>query len=166
MIIMSSNKEQRKKEIEIVNSFEYGKSLLEAARISLEEATSHKEKSQWVQVVHSSQQCIELSVKSITSFISGAVTPVHELDDETIMGVEARKPPELAYVNLTRLYIIQKLWATFYIESKYGKEKYGLGPEKLFTELEAEFAIKHAEIAKSEAWQVFDHYLRSTTKEP
>jgi hypothetical protein len=73
---------------------------------------------------------LDFSVKSIASFISGTITPVHELDDETIMGLEARKPPEIANVNLTPLYIIQKLWATFYNESKYGKEKYGLGPEK------------------------------------
>lgn len=161
---MSSNKKQRKKEIEIANSFEYGRSLLRAAEISLEEARSHKEKFHWAQVVHSSQRCIELSVKSIASFISETVTPVHELDDQTIMGLEARKSHELAHVNLTRLYIIQKLWATFYNESKYGKERYGLGPEKLFTELEAEFSIKHAETAEMEARRVFDYYSRLSTR--
>lgn len=158
------HEKERKKEIEIGNPFEYGKSLFEAAKISLEEAASHKERFHWAQVVHSSQECIEFSVKSIASFISETVTPVHELDDKTIMGLEALKPPELAYVDLIRLYIIQKLWATFYNESKYGKEKYGLGPEKLFTQLEAEFAIKHAEIAKNEALQVLNHYLRLSIK--
>ncbi len=151
-------------EIQILNSLEYGMSLLESASITLKEAKSHQKDFHWPQAVHSSQQCTEFSVKSIASFISGTIIPEHELDDEAIIGLEARKPPELTYVNLIRLYVIQKLWATFYIESKYGKEKYGLGPEKLFTELEAEFAVKHAEIAEGEGRQVFYYYLNLPSK--
>jgi len=158
---MNVDNRKKRKEIEVDDPFEYGRSLLESAKINFQEAEFHKGKHHWPQVVHSSQQCIELSVKAVACFISGKIIPVHRLDDEAIMSLHANKPLELTYVDLPRIYIIQKLWATFYEESKYGKEKFGLGPEKLFTELEAEFALQHAEIAKRHAWWVFDYYQRS-----
>jgi hypothetical protein len=48
-------------------------------------------------------------------------------------------------LEFPKLYLYLKFWSTFYTVAKYGLEKIGVGPEKLFGKEEAELALKHAD---------------------
>jgi len=69
----------------------------------------------------------------------------HEFKDEEFEPLLDKVPADLRYYNFPRLYLLHKLWSGFYTVAKYGYDKVGTGPEKLFQKEEAELAIKHAE---------------------
>lgn len=57
---------------------------------------------------------------------------------ENIVGCAAKEK------NLERLYMISTFWSSMYSVAKYGYQKIGVGPEKLFQKKEASFALSHA----------------------
>ena len=54
-------------------------------------------------------------------------------------------PEKLKHLDFPKLYLYSKFWLSFYTVAKYGLEKIGVGPEKLFEKEEAELALKHAD---------------------
>lgn len=68
----------------------------------------------------------------------------HEFSDEQFMKILGKIPEECKHYNFPRLLLLTKFWSKFYETAKYGNEKLGVGPEKLFKEKEAKMALEHA----------------------
>ncbi len=54
------------------------------------------------------------------------------------------------------MFLVTKFWVRFYETAKYGNEKLGVGPEKLFKETEAKLALEHASECHSAAYGIRD----------
>jgi hypothetical protein len=67
-------------------------------------------------------------------------------------------PEKLKYLKFPKLYLYSKFWPTFYTVAKYGLEKIGVDPEKLFEKEEAELTLKHADKCYNVA-SVLKNYL-------
>ncbi|RLG61606.1 hypothetical protein DRO02_08870 [archaeon] len=68
----------------------------------------------------------------------------HGFSDEEFEAILNKIPENLKHLDYHKLYLYSKFWLSFYMVAKYGLEKIGVGPEKLFEKEEAELALKHA----------------------
>jgi hypothetical protein len=121
---------------------------LETAEEHLESHIRHSES------IEASQECIELSVKSILSLLDIEYPPHHwwegkqfsniatQIQERRLLNrLEAQDQP----IYLPRLLLLAKLWAQFYLTAKYGFEEGDLAPAKdLFDKKEASLALQHA----------------------
>jgi HEPN domain-containing protein len=124
---------------------------LQSAKEHLNSGYRHSES------VECSQECIELSAKSILSLLEIEYPPKHGWDRNQLASIakqicdrgllEKLAAQGLYYSRrLGRLLLQSKLWAHFYLEAKYGLEAGDLAPAKdLFEKREAELAVAHAE---------------------
>lgn len=133
---------------------------IDKASNQLQIAREHsKSYTQYSEAIQAAQQCIELSVKAVFSFLAVTLPPSHgwEQDKKPFANiaeqiqekhlVDKLTAQNLNYaVNLPRLLFLMNFWAQFYITAKYGLEAGYLAPAKdLFKKEEAELAVKHAE---------------------
>lgn len=126
---------------------------LQIAKEQLKLSTRYSE------AIEASQECIELSVKSILSLLDIKYSRSHgwEQDKEQFATIakqiqEKQLLDRLAaqyldhIIRLPRLLFLADFWAQFYITAKYGFEVENLASARdLFDEGEAELAVKHAE---------------------
>ncbi|RLG66985.1 MAG: hypothetical protein DRO11_10675 [Methanobacteriota archaeon] len=131
--------EQSQKNIEMAESF------LKRAGHKLDEAKEHLKSSHYPESISASQECIELSIKAIFMLLQKEYPKKHEFKEEAFEAVLKKIPEKLKYLDFHKLYLYSKFWLSFYIVAKYGLEKIGVGPEKLFEKEEAELALKHAD---------------------
>ena len=68
----------------------------------------------------------------------------HWFKDEEFEVLLDKVPEKLQHLDFPRLFLYSKFWSGFYETAKYGDEKLGVGPEKLFRREEAELALRHA----------------------
>ncbi|MGB9760039.1 MAG: HEPN domain-containing protein, partial [Thermoproteota archaeon] len=94
--------------------------------------------------ISASQECIELSIKAIFLLLQKEYPKKHEFEEEEFEAILEKVPEKLKYLDFPKLYLYSKFWLSFYTVAKYGLEKIGIGPEKLFEREEAELALKHA----------------------
>jgi len=120
-------------------------SFLKRASNKLNEARSSLENHYYAESVSASQECIELSVKAIFLLLQEEYPKRHEFEEEEFEAILKKIPEKLKYLGFPKLYLYSKFWSTFYTVAKYGLEKIGVGPEKLFEKEEAELALKHAD---------------------
>lgn len=123
---------------------------LQTAKDLLQSYTKYSES------IEASQECIELSVKSVLSFLNIEYLPRHGWNKEEFSSI-AKKIQEkqildrlaaqyLDQIRLPRLLFLANFWAQFYLPAKYGFEAaYLAPPQALFDKEEAELAIRHAE---------------------
>lgn len=134
-------------------------SFLKRAWNKLEEAKNHLKLSHYPESISASIECIELSMKAIFLFLQEKYPRRHEFKDEEFMKVLEKVPKELKYLNFPRLFLLSKFWLSLYTVAKYGQERFGIGPEKLFKEDEANLALKHAEECRSAA-SILESYVK------
>ena len=127
------------------NSYGYAESLLRRAFSKLEEARIHLKRAEYAEAISSAQECLELSIKAVFLVLKGDYPKKHEFTEEEFEEVLRAIPKDLSYIKIYKLYLYSKFWSQFYTVAKYGLEKLGLGPEKLFDRAEAKLALKHAE---------------------
>ncbi len=130
---------------------EYAESLLRRAFNKLNESKGYLESANYPESVSASQECLELSVKAIFLLLEGDFPKTHEFEDKDFEELLKAIPEDLTYLEIHKLYFYSRLWGTFYTLMKYGKEKWGLGPEKFVGREEAKLAYKHAERAYTAA---------------
>lgn len=133
---------------------------IDKASNQLQAARQHlKSYTQYSEVIQASQECVELSVKSVFSLLGIAFSPNHgwEQDKKQFATIaEQIQKRHLLYkltsqyldhtVNLPRLLFLMNFWAQFYNTAKYGLEAGYLAPAKdLFKKEEAELAVQHAQ---------------------
>ncbi len=130
---------------------------VDKARKHLQVARDHlKSRTNYSESIEASQECIELSVKSVLSFLEIDYPPSHHWSGKEFASI-ARQIQERQILDklskhnlyhsarLPRLLLMANLWGHFYLPAKYGFEEAYLAPAKnLFDEGEAELAVKHA----------------------
>lgn len=127
------------------NFIELAEGHLERARQELESARNDLEQYRYAKSVHSSQTCMELSMKAIYRFFDEEFTPSHQLKSDEFARVIDLIPENLQYHNYPRLFVLANFWVEFYTISKYGHEKIGISSEKIFKRDEAQLALQHAD---------------------
>lgn len=143
------------KEIKGKKSIKMAESYLKRARNKLDEARNQLKSFHCPESISASQECIELSAKAAFLLLQEKYPRKHEFKEEEFMAVLEKIPheSEFEYLNFPQIYLFSRFWSSFYTIAKYGYEKFGVGPEKLFEKEEAELALKHA-----------DKCLRATTR--
>ncbi|MDI6813773.1 MAG: HEPN domain-containing protein [Desulfitobacteriaceae bacterium] len=94
--------------------------------------------------ISASQECIELSVKAMFLLLMAEYPKRHWFKDEEFEALLEKVPEKLRHLDFPRLFLYSKFWMGFYETAKYGDEKLGVGPERLFRKEEAELALRHA----------------------
>jgi len=143
--------EEQAKNIEMAESF------LRRAFNKLNEAKEHLESGHYPESISASQECIELSIKTIFMLLQEEYPKKHEFSEEEFEAILKKVPEKLKHLNFHKLYLYSKFWLSFYMVAKYGLEKIGVGPEKLFEKEEAELALKHANKSYHAASQLRDY---------
>ena len=132
---------------------------IDKASNHLQIAQKHlKPLSKYSESIEASQECIELSVKSILSFLDIKFSRSHEWEPNKkqfaaiAQQIQERRlldRLEEQYLNhtirLPRLLFLLNFWAQFYITAKYGFEaEYLASARDLFMKEEANLAVQHA----------------------
>jgi len=130
---------------EQAKNIEMAESFLKRAWNKLDEAKKRLESRHYPESISASQECIELSIKAIFMLLQEKYPKKHEFSEEEFEAILKKIPERLEYLDFHKLYLYSKFWLSFYTVAKYGLEKIGVGPEKLFEKEEAELALKHAD---------------------
>lgn len=128
---------------------------IEKARNQLQTAQDHLKSYMLSECVQASQQCTELSVKSILLFLGMEYGSTHSLDQQQLTRVakqmedrgvlEKLSGHSLGHIRLPRLLFLSNFWAQFYLIAKYGFQSGYLAPAKdLFDRAEAALSVEHA----------------------
>jgi HEPN domain-containing protein len=124
---------------------------LQAAKDHLKSYFQHSES------IEASQECVELSVKSVLSLLEIEYPLSHGWNRKEFSSIakqiqERQLLDKLAAQNLyystrlPRLLLLANFWAQFYLPAKYGFEDGYLAPaQDLFEKREAELAVQHAQ---------------------
>ena len=118
-----------------------------------------KSRTQFSEVIQESQECIELSVKSLLLLLEIDFPHKHGWDldsnqiSEIIKELKSKRVKELIetknlqyIVRLPRLLFLINFWSKFYSAAKYGISKEYFAPaNELFQKDEAELSIIHAD---------------------
>ena len=130
---------------EQAKNIEMAESFLKRAGHKLDEAKGYLESYHYPESISASQECIEFSIKAIFMLLQEEYPRRHEFNEEEFEAILKKIPDKLKYLDFHKLYLYSKFWLSFYTVAKYGLEKIGVGPEKLFEKEEAELALKHAD---------------------
>jgi HEPN domain-containing protein len=141
-------------EIKDEKSMEMAESYLKKAWNKLKEAKTHLENWNYPESISVSQECIELSVKSIFLLLQEKYPKKHEFKEEEFEQILSKIPEKLKYLDFPKVYLYSKFWSNFHTVAKYGLEEIGVGADKLFEKEEAELALKHAKRCESTASQL------------
>ena len=131
---------------------------IDKAENQLKTAKDHLKSHYWCsESIEASQECVELSVKSVLSLLEIEYSLSHGWNKEEFSRIAKQiqekqlldrlKAQNLYHSSrLPRLLLIANFWAQFYLPAKYGFETGNLAPaQDLFTVQEAELAAQHAE---------------------
>lgn len=133
---------------------------IDKASNHLEVAKEHlKSYNRYSEAIEASQECVELSVKSILLLLNIEFSRTHGWDlnkkefENIAQQIQKRQlQDKLAtqhinhILDLPRLLFLANFWAQFYIAAKYGLEVGNLASAKdLFKKHEADLAVQHAE---------------------
>lgn len=133
---------------------------LQTAREHLKSYYRHSES------IEASQECVELSVKSILTLLDIEYPLSHGWNKEQFSSIATQiqkrqildrlAAQNLGYaIRLPRLLLLTNFWAQFYLPAKYGFEAGYLAPaQDLFVKEEASFAVQHAEECYQAALQL------------
>jgi HEPN domain-containing protein len=132
-------------EEEIKRNTSLAYSWLERAENKLSEGRALLNKFKYPEAISSFQECIELSLKSLFLLLTDRYPKEHKFDEKEFEEILTKIPESLENIEFHKLYLYSRFWGNFYTVVKYGLEKFGIGPEKLFDESEANLAEKHAD---------------------
>jgi len=122
---------------------DYAKALLDEAQVRLEAAKIFLERGKYSYVVRQSQECVELSLKSILRVAGIEYPKQHEVSDLLLEKSELYPPwlvQELQDISRTSKELMMKR-----MPSMYGEETIGKPPKSLFNHEDAESSIRSAE---------------------
>jgi len=122
---------------------EYAKALLDEAQVRLEAAKIFLEKGRYSYVVRQSQECVELSLKSILRVAGIEYPKQHEVSDLLLEKKELY--PSWLIEELQDISRISKGLMMKRMPSMYGEETIGRPPRSLFNREDAESSFKSAE---------------------
>jgi len=136
---------------------EIAESFLRRALNKLAEAKEYLNKLYYPESISASQECIEFSLKVIFLLLQKEYPKKHEFSEEEFENALKKVPEKVKHLDFPKIYLYSKFWLQFYTVAKYGLEKIGVGPDKLFEKEEAELALKHAKRCWDVASQLFNY---------
>lgn len=110
----------------------------------LDEGKVQFDKNHFPEAISACQECIEFSIKAVFHFAEVKFPPEHTFMEENFKRVLQKIRKCTKQKDLERMYMISAFWSSMYGIAKYGCEKIGVGPERLFKKREAWFALLHA----------------------
>ena len=138
---------------------ELAESYIKRAWNKCNEAEESLKRIHYAESVSASQECIELSLKAIFLLLESKHSKSHQFSEEEFEKILGKIPEKLKYLDFHKLYLYSRFWSAFYTVAKYGLEKIGVGPEKLFEKEEVELALKHARDCRNAGSQL-ENYLK------
>jgi len=138
---------------------------LDKASTHLQTAKGHlKSCVYYSEAVQACQECVELSVKAILTFLDIELPKTHGWDKERLgkIAEQVQKRRLLdkltehhLHIQLPRLLFLANFWDQFYLQAKYDMEAGCLASaQDLFGRDEADLAIKHADECYNAAMQI------------
>lgn len=133
---------------------------IDKASNQLQAARGHlKSPFHYSEAIEASQECIELSVKSILLFLNIKYAPSHGWEEskkqfadiaKQIISRNIQEKLEAQYlhhsIRLPRLILLVNFWSLLYLSAKYGfTAEYLSSARDLFDKKEAELAVEHAD---------------------
>ena len=94
--------------------------------------------------ISNSIEAIEFAAKTAFLLLSEVYPKKHEFTDEEFAKLFNHIPDQAKHFNFPRLFVLYKLWISFYTQAKYGNEKLNVAAADLFQREEAELALTHA----------------------
>lgn len=94
--------------------------------------------------ISNSIEAIEFAAKAAFLFLSLMYPKRHEFTDDQFAALFEQIPEQAKHFNFPRLFVLYKFWSSFYIQAKYGNERFNIAAADLFERDEAELALKHA----------------------
>jgi hypothetical protein len=138
--------------------FEYAKALLDEAQVRLEAAKIFLERGRYSYVVRQSQECVELSLKSILRVAGIEYPKQHEVSD--ILLEKKDLYPQWLVEELRNVSRISKELMMKRMPSMYGEETIGKPPRSLFNREDAESSVKSAEHVHNLATRLMSEWRR------
>jgi HEPN domain-containing protein len=132
-------------------------SFLKRALKKESEAEEHLKHLNYPESVSSSQECIKLSIQAMFLLLRPEYPKRHTFKDEEFEALFKKIPDKLRHLDFPRLFLYSKFWGSFYEMAKYGDERLGVGPEKLFRKEEAQLALIHARESRHAAHTLLTH---------
>jgi len=123
--------------------FDYAKALLDEAKVRLEAAKIFLERGSYSYVVRQSQECVELSLKSVLRVAGIEYPKQHEVSDVLLEKKELY--PGWFAEELEKVSRISKELMRKKVPSMYGEETLGRPPRSLFGREDAESSVRSAE---------------------
>jgi HEPN domain-containing protein len=94
--------------------------------------------------ISNSIEAIECAAKAAFLLLAEEYPKRHEFRDEEFAALFDRIPDQAKHLNFPRLFVLYKLWMSFYTQAKYGNEKLNIAAADLFQRDETELALSHA----------------------
>ena len=141
-----------------MNLIEYAKALLGEAQVRLEAARIFLERRKYSYVVRQSQECVELSLKSMLRVAGIEYPKQHEVSD-LLLEKKELYPPWLIK-ELQDISRISKELMMKRMPSMYGEETIGKPPRSLFDREDAESSVKSAEHIYNLAMRLLSKWRR------
>ncbi len=126
-----------------MNSKEMAESYLMEGEIRLKTARSALEDGHFAYAVRQSQESVEMALKGALRYVG--IEPPKWHDVGIILRKEVQKFPEWFTENLDRLTLISRELRREREPSMYGDSDLNLPPQELYTEFDAQEAIKKAD---------------------
>jgi HEPN domain-containing protein len=126
-----------------LNSKEMAESYLMEGEIRLKTARSALEDGHFAYAVRQSQESVEMALKGALRYVG--IEPPKWHDVGIILRKEVQKFPEWFTENLDRLTLISRELRREREPSMYGDSDLNLPPQELYTEFDAQEAIKKAD---------------------
>ncbi len=118
-------------------------SYLMEGEIRLETARTALEKGHFAYAVRQSQECVELSLKGALRY--AGIEPPKWHDVGIILRNESQRFPDWFIENIDRLALISRELRREREPSMYGDGELNLPPQKLYTKLDAQEAVRNAD---------------------
>jgi hypothetical protein len=81
------------------------------------------------------------------------------MNEEELRMICSSIPPAISYISFPRIVLLRRFWSHFWKVATFGDEKLRVGADRLFTQDEANLALKHAEEAYGAARTLRDWIL-------
>ncbi len=124
--------------------FEMARQYIQTAREEYDSGCKDLESFRYAKSIRSFQICIEQSLKAVHLILEVEYQRKHSQKEPQFKKLIESVPSKLSHINFPRLFVISKLWSTFYTIAKYGLQDIEVGPHRIFSEKEANLAKEHA----------------------
>jgi HEPN domain-containing protein len=142
-----------------MTSYEMALSYLSTAEYSLQQARAAHADGVWHLAVRRCQEGVELALKASLRLVGLEIPKVHDVS--FFLREHSERFPEWFGLELDRLAHISRSLRKDREVSFYGDEALSLPPERVFTQVDADEALRETEFVFELTRRLFDEYTQS-----